>query len=90
MESGAEARTASTEDVIDLEECFLDSPPYRDRLGRCDQHLQDVEHCLRSVLKTARGVITATHGTHQTCDIPPNGALRVQSCPLNTRSFARA
>lgn len=55
-------KAAPGQDVIDLEDCFLDSPPYRDRLTKCDQHVQDVEHCLRNVLKTARGVINATHG----------------------------
>ncbi|PJF17794.1 hypothetical protein PSACC_02406 [Paramicrosporidium saccamoebae] len=48
------------EDVVNLEECFLDSPPYRQRLARCDTYLQEVEQCLRTVLKTARTVITGT------------------------------
>lgn len=53
------------EDVLDLEECFLDSPPYRQRLARCDNHLQEVEQCLRNVLKAARSVISVTEGKHK-------------------------
>lgn len=52
-------------DVLELGECFLDSPPYRARLQRCDTHLVEIEQCLRTVLKTARGVISATHGIIQ-------------------------
>lgn len=49
-------------DVVGLEECFLDSPLYRERLTRCDTHLQAIEQCLRTVLKSARSVIAVTEG----------------------------
>jgi hypothetical protein len=54
----------SANEVLNLDECLLDSPPYRQRLNRCDAHLQEVEQCLRSVLKSARSVIAHTQGTH--------------------------
>lgn len=49
-------------DVVELEECFLDSPLYRERLTKCDNHLQAIEQCLRTALKSARSVIAVTNG----------------------------
>lgn len=53
------------EAFVGLEECFLDSPPYRERLSRCDGHLQEVEQCLRLVLKNARAVIVSSQELSQ-------------------------
>lgn len=44
-------------DIIELEDCFQDGPHYRDKLIRCDNHLQALEHGLKDVLKSARSVI---------------------------------
>lgn len=49
-------------DVVDLNECFVDSPPYRRQLAQCDGHLAELEHCLRGLLKGARAVIDTTQG----------------------------
>lgn len=47
------------DDIINLKDCDLDSPPLRKQLHECDKHLFDVENCLKSIAKAAKGVAEA-------------------------------
>lgn len=52
-----------SEEVIDLEDCLLDGPLYRQKISDCEMYLLSVEHSLKNVVKAARGVIDLTHRT---------------------------
>ncbi len=47
-------------DAIDLEECFLDSPPFRRKLAHCDTHLGEMEQCIKTAVRAARALAETT------------------------------
>lgn len=70
-------------DVIDLEDCLLDSPPYRERLARCDNYLSNIEGSLRTLIKTARELANLLHALSQSQDALAEALIEVGRVEAN-------
>lgn len=69
--------------MIDLEDCLLDSPLHRERLARCDNYLGSVESSLRTLVKTARELVTLLQALSQSQDALAEALIEVGRVEAN-------